>query len=152
MNHDPQTLSYQDVLCYHWAVHGGSPQAKQGAGKVRRCPHCRAQFDYDSKVQPQLLAQEGLSSRTFPSSPARTLWLSFPDPAPAQTWICTNAGPWSFCFFICLRGSKKIFISFSKQQSSCVSLKFPTWQCAGSWWRLQTKPKLWELVWSLHLC
>lgn len=68
MNHDPQTLSYQDVLCYHWAVHGGSPQAKQGAGKVRRCPHCRAQFGYDSKVQPQLLAQEGLSSRTFPSS------------------------------------------------------------------------------------
>lgn len=46
--------------------------------KVRRCPHCRAQFGYDSKVQPQLLAQEGLSSHTLPVIPAKTLWLSFP--------------------------------------------------------------------------
>lgn len=97
-----------------------------------------------------LLAQEG--SHTLPFIPAKTLWLPFPNPAPAQIWICTNAWPWSFCIFVCLWGSKKIFISFSKQQSSCVSLEFPTWQCAGSWQKLQTKPELWELVWSLHLC
>lgn len=117
-----------------------------------RCPHCRAQFGYDSKVQPQLLAQEGLSSHTLSYHPCKNTLAFLPNPAPAQTWICTSAGPWSFCIFICLWGSKKIFMTFSKQQSSCASLKFPTWQCAGSWRRLQTKPKLWQLVWSLHLC
>lgn len=54
-------------------------------------------------------------------------------------------------FYLFVRQQKDIY-DISKQQSSCASLKFPTWQCAGSWRRLQTKPKLWQLVWSLHLC
>lgn len=140
-----------DVLCHRWAGHGGSPQAKQGEGRWEDVPtagHSLAWF----KSAATAPGPRGAVQLHLPFIPAKTLRLSFPDPAPAQTWICTNAGPWSFCFFICLRGSKKIFISFLKQQSSCVSLKFPMWQCAGSWWSLQTKPKLWELVWSLHLC
>lgn len=150
MNCHPQTLSYQICSATTGLAMAADPkpsQAMEGKeGKVRRCLHCKAEFGYDLKVQPQLLAHEGLSSHTLPFIPAKTLWLSSPNSASTQTWICTNAGPWSFCIFICLWGSKKIFISFSKQQSSCAGLKFSTWQCAGSWWRLQTKPKLWELV------
>lgn len=151
MNHDPQTLSYQMCSATTGLAMAAAPKPSKGREGEKMSPLQGTVWLW-FKSAATAPGPRGAVQLHLPFIPAKTLWLSFPDPAPAQTWICTNAGPWSFCFFICLRGSKKIFISFLKQQSSCVSLKFPTWQCAGSWWRLQTKPKLWELVWSLHLC
>lgn len=152
MNHDPQTLSYLMLLCHHWAGHGGSRQAKQGKGMEDEMSPLQGTVWLWFQSATTAPGPRG-ALQSYPSChPCKNTLAFLPNPAPAQTWICTSAGPWSFCIFIYLWGSKKIFMTFSKQQSSCASLKFPTWQCAGSWRRLQTKPKLWQLVWSLHLC
>lgn len=67
MNHDPQTLSYQMCSATTGLAMAAAPKPSKGREGEKMSP-LQGTVWLDSKVQPQLLAQEGLSSCTFPSS------------------------------------------------------------------------------------
>lgn len=142
-----------DLFCHHWASHSSRPQGREGRGREGNMSPLQGTVWLWFESPATIPGPRG-ALQSHPSlHPCKNTLAFLPQPSFLSDLNRHKCRTLVFLHFYCLWGSKKIFIWFSKQQSSCVSLKFPTWQCAGSWWRLQTKPKLWELwVWSLHLC
>lgn len=134
-----------DQICYQICsattglAMAAAPKSSKGReGKVRRRPHCRA-------VWLQLLGQERFYSHTLSFIPAKA-----DVPSLTQLLLRLEAeqmqdlGP--SAFLSVYEAVKRYLSHFQSSSHPCANLEFPAWQCAGSWQRLQTKPKLWELV------